>query len=187
MPNHNESQFRKKHATKEDRDLRDKRFVTMVSDGVSVVDAAIALGYSEESAEVQGYKLKRRLSEQIIERQMAKLSGKANRAINEIYKLAMTATRESIRLNACKDILDRAGFKATERVVQHTTVSNSDEVTMTPTEDLEAELADILKGTQLDGNGLDNVTVMPGVSADEALDDWTPPEGFDEDDDDETK
>ena len=180
MANHNNPEIRKTRATTEtDKARRDEAFTKMVGDGVSVEEACLALGYSEEASRVEGYKLKKRLAAPILERQMARLSSKAINAVNEIYRLAMSATKESTRLHACRDILDRAGFKAVDRVVQETTVTNADEMASASTEQLEAELAAILKGTQLEGNGLDNVTVLPGVDPDTALDEWTPPDDFD--------
>lgn len=45
------------------------------------------------------------------------LESKAEKAVENIYNLANTAENEAVKLNANKDILDRAGYKAVERTV----------------------------------------------------------------------
>jgi hypothetical protein len=42
----------------------------------------------------------------------------AEKAAEMMFELATTADSESVRLSAIKDILDRAGYKATDKVEQ---------------------------------------------------------------------
>lgn len=50
----------------------------------------------------------------------AYLESKAEKAAEFIFELAETSEVDSVRLNASKDILDRAGFKVAEPVVEKT-------------------------------------------------------------------
>ena len=45
----------------------------------------------------------------------AYLADKSNDAVSMVYTLSQTADNETVRLNASKDILDRAGFKAVDK------------------------------------------------------------------------
>lgn len=46
---------------------------------------------------------------------MAYLQSKSSDVAAVVYQLAMSAENEGVRLNASKDILDRTGFKPTEK------------------------------------------------------------------------
>lgn len=63
----------------------------------------------DNCAGVKGYRLLR--NDKIREY----LEDKAETAAQNIYKLANEAENESVKLNANKDILDRAGFKPTDK------------------------------------------------------------------------
>lgn len=52
------------------------------------------------------------------------LSSKAEKAASVIYDLCLNAENETVKLNASKDILDRAGYKPTDKV-DHTTNGKS--------------------------------------------------------------
>lgn len=51
---------------------------------------------------------------------MEYIQSKAQDCAENIYELAKTAQNENVRLNASKDVLDRAGFKAIERSISIT-------------------------------------------------------------------
>lgn len=54
----------------------------------------------------------------------AYLEEKAEKASENIYNLANDAENEAVRLNANKDILDRAGFKAVDKSVNLNVTAN---------------------------------------------------------------
>lgn len=192
MPDFNNPELRKPRATtKEDKDLRDKLFVDAMGAGSTPKEAALAVGYAESCAESEGYRMKKRLHDRISEKQVMRLQRGAIFASKELVRLALNADQEAVRLKACISVLDRALGKPTDHIVQETTTTMKMEEQTT--EELEAELASLLKGSKLEGEGLDNVVLMNGVSAEEALDPWVAPPGFgpdpeiDEDDEGETR
>ena len=63
----------------------------------------------------RGYDQKRKLKTQIEEGQKAMLKESVPIAMNNIINLAQNAESEAVRLNACKDLMDRAGYKPTEK------------------------------------------------------------------------
>ena len=83
----------------------------------------------------RGYDQKRKLKLHIEEGQKAMLKESVPIAINAILALAANAESEAVRLNACKDLLDRAGYKPTEKT--ETEVTHVEKKT---TEQLMAEL-----------------------------------------------
>ena len=62
----------------------------------------------------RGYDQTRKLKKEIEAGQKAMLKNSVPTAINNIILLAEKAESEAVRLNACKDLLDRAGYKPTE-------------------------------------------------------------------------
>lgn len=100
--------------------------------------SAILAGYSEATAEVNGCKLRKQLSAEIDQATRDALSHHAAMSVKNLVDLANTAESETVRLQANKDILDRAGYKPTDRVEQ--TVTYDDKTT----EELRAELSEIL-------------------------------------------
>jgi len=69
-------------------------------------------------------KFKKRLHNEITERQIERLQRHSIKTTKEIVCLALDAEHELVRLKACADILDRAGFQATKRIQieQETTI-----------------------------------------------------------------
>src|ERR1700722_15923977 len=55
------------------------------------------------------------------------LEGKANDAASMVYKLSQGAKNEAVRLGACKDILDRAGYNGIIRSMNDTTINLNEE------------------------------------------------------------
>jgi phage terminase small subunit len=117
---------------------RDDDFVMhYVSNGGNATKAALACGVSETSAGTIGHRLKVRLLEDIEEAQKTALKGYSSKALNQIQALAESAVSEKVKLDANKDLLDRAGWKPVDKA--HVTQANDWE--NASSEELEAELA----------------------------------------------
>lgn len=86
----------------------------MVLDGLSKQDAITAAGYASLSA---GYTALRTQHVQEYIQQLIRehLQGSAIKAIRRIDDLIDHARSEYVRLEAAKDVLDRAGFKPVEK------------------------------------------------------------------------
>jgi|TARA_R110000824_G_scaffold84343_1_gene210483 hypothetical protein len=86
-------------------------------------------GYSKATAKQQGYTLKNQFSGEIGERMKRMIQDCVPGALAQINDLAGTADSEGVRLNACKDILDRAGFKPVDKQeVSHVEATSTDEL-----------------------------------------------------------
>ena len=117
---------------------RDEDFVMhYVSNGGNATQAAIACGVSETSAGTIGHRLKMRLRDSIESAQKEALKGYSSRAFNQIQALAESAVSEKVKLDANKDLLDRAGWKPVDK--SHVTQTNDWETATT--EEIETELA----------------------------------------------
>ena len=117
---------------------RDEDFVMhYVSNGGNATQAALACGVSETSAGTIGHRLKIRLMEDIEEAQKEALKGYSSKALSQIQALAESAVSEKVKLDANKDLLDRAGWKPIDKA--HVTQTNDWE--NSSSEELEAELA----------------------------------------------
>ena len=101
---------------------KQKTFIQeFVSTGDGVENARRA-GYSDRSfpsLRAGASWLKRRLSSQIAEELRLYIINSAPRALAILQNLAMNAQSESVRLKACTDLLDRAGFKPVKRQETH--------------------------------------------------------------------
>ncbi len=95
--------------------------------------AAAHAGYG--APKQRGYEQKKKLKDQIDAGQKAMLAESVPIAMNNIINLAQNAESEAVRLNACKDLMDRAGFKPTEKT--ETEVTHVQEKS---TAELQAEL-----------------------------------------------
>ena len=80
-----------------------------------------AAGYSDRRLPslAESSRLKRRLSSQIVDEIKLNIINSAPRALAILQNLAMNAQSESVRLKACTDLLDRAGFKPATRQERH--------------------------------------------------------------------
>ena len=99
---------------------------TLVANGGSVKNASQVAGYSAgESGRVSATKaLKTPHVQQYMMQQIADSIGiNATIASNKLLRLASGAKSEYVQLEASKDILDRAGFKAPDKVM-HSHVGN---------------------------------------------------------------
>ena len=103
--------------------------------------AAEFAGYG--SPKQRGYELKNRFKKEIEEKQKAMIVDAVPGVIAQIIEMAQSAESEAVRLNACKDLMDRAGFKPIEKT--ETEITSTEAKT---TEQLEQELADLNRTLQ---------------------------------------
>ena len=106
--------------------------------------AAIQAGYSEKTAKQQGHVLKKRLHKEIDELIRKRVQDAVPAAFNELSSLVQNATSEQVRLAAAKDILDRAGFKPTDKVEQKITHGEKS------TDELRKELEALTGSTEIE-------------------------------------
>ena len=126
----------------EERQDRDSDFIVeFINNGGNATQAAKTVGVSDGSASTVGYRMKNRLINDIEAEQKEALKGYASKALHQIQTLAETAVSENVKLNANRDLLDRAGWKPIDRseVTEVTDLQN-----MT-TEELQAELDALYK------------------------------------------
>ena len=103
--------------------------------------AAEFAGYG--SPKQRGYELKNRFKKEIEEKQKSMIVDAVPGVIAQIIEMAQGAESEAVRLNACKDLMDRAGFKPIEKT--ETEITSTEAKT---TEQLEQELADLTRTLQ---------------------------------------
>ena len=103
--------------------------------------AAEFAGYG--SPKQRGYELKNRFKKEIEEKQKAMIQDAVPGVIAQIIEMAQGAESEAVRLNACKDLMDRAGFKPIEKTETEITSTEAKS-----TEQLEQELADLTRTLQ---------------------------------------
>ena len=121
----------------EQRKDRDEDFVAeFVRNGGNATQAAISVGVSEASARTVGYRLKMRLAHDIDAEQKEALKGYSSKALNQIQQLAETAVSEKVKLDANKDLLDRAGWKPVDK----SEITEVNQWETASREELEAEL-----------------------------------------------
>ena len=105
--------------------------------------SAIMAGYSAATAEVNGCKLRKQLSAEIDQETRTAIAHHAAMSVKNLVDLANNAESETVKLQANKDILDRAGYKPTDRVEQTVTYDDKS------TEELVAELNDLIGDRRL--------------------------------------
>lgn len=122
--------------------MRDSEFVDeFINNGGNATQAAKTVGVSDGSASTVGYRMKNRLINNIEAAQKEALKGYATKALHQVQTLAETAVSENIKLNANRDLLDRAGWKPVEKS-EITEVTDLQNMT---TEELQAELDSLYK------------------------------------------
>jgi adenosylmethionine-8-amino-7-oxononanoate aminotransferase len=77
---------------------------------------AIGAGYSKDTAKQKGYQLKRKFADKIKDETVRMIADSATLGLAGVLELAKNATNDSVRLQACKDLLDRAGFNAINQI-----------------------------------------------------------------------
>jgi|TARA_Y100000310_G_scaffold167175_1_gene166943 hypothetical protein len=80
--------------------------------------AAIMAGYSEKTATVKGARLKKQFQREIEERTRTRLMDGAGLALDTILELVKTSTSDTVKLAAARDLLDRGGYKPTDKIEQ---------------------------------------------------------------------
>ena len=118
--------------------LTDKQstFIKEYAMSGNATQSAIKAGYSEKTAYAKGHSLKEQFAREIEEETRRMMQAAVPGALAQVVDLAATAQSEAVRLQAAKDILDRAGLKPTERIEQ-ITIEKS-------TEELRRELAQLM-------------------------------------------
>jgi phage terminase small subunit len=137
---------------------RDESFVEeYVANGGNATQAAIVCGVSEASASTVGHRLKNRLGSEIERELRTSLNRLAPQAINRMKELAEQASSEQVRLSANKDLLDRAGYKPTDKS-EITTEDKS--VKKMTTEEIKASLNDLYQRNGLKPVPISAVVIM---------------------------
>ena len=91
---------------------------TLVAEGCSIKEASTKSGYAEgESGRVTASKTLRlpHVQQYLMTRVSESIGLNATTALSTVVKLASGAKSEYVQLEASKDILDRAGFKAPDK------------------------------------------------------------------------
>ena len=95
-----------------------ERFVEYFCLTGNATKAALMAGYSEKTADVKGCQLKKRYASEIAETTQQMIVDAIPAALAQLKQLVTSAQSESVRLQAVRDLLDRAGLKPIERVEQ---------------------------------------------------------------------
>ena len=101
---------------------------TLVAKGCSIKQASEEAGYAKgESGRVTASKALKppHVQQYMMQTISDSMSLNATKALNKIVALSSNAKSEYVSLEASKDILDRAGFKAPDKVM-HSHVGNID-------------------------------------------------------------
>lgn len=109
----------------------------------NAAQCAIQAGYSAATAKQKGYQLKRKFSEKIKEETIKLIGDSATLGLAGVLDIAKNATNESVKLQACKDLLDRAGFNAINQIEVSGIDKKSDE-------ELKEELNRLLNANVID-------------------------------------
>lgn len=94
----------------------------------NATQSAVKAGYSSKTAYQKGHQLKNQFTLEIEDATRQAMRDAIPGALAQIKKLSSTAESESVRLQAAKDILDRAGLKPTERIEQITIEKSTSEL-----------------------------------------------------------
>ena len=121
-------------------EAQEKWFEYYMLSGNAAKSAEFA-GYG--SPKQRGYELKNRFKKEIEEKQKSMIADAIPGVINQIIEMAQTAESEAVRLNACKDLMDRAGFKPIDKTETEITTTEAKS-----TQELEKELEDLTRTLQ---------------------------------------
>ena len=120
-----------------------KAFVQHYSQSGNAKQSAIKSGYSEKSAEQQGYELKNKLALEIEDATRKLMVSAVPMAVDKLKALAEDErVSPSVRLGAINSILDRTGYQTTHKV-EDVTGKKSDE-------ELKTELNHLLSSIMID-------------------------------------
>jgi len=94
-----------------------KRFIEYFSQTGNATQSAIKAGYSEKTAEQQGYELKNKLSSEIDDATRKLLSSAVPMAVDKLKSLIEgDKISPSVKLGAINSLLDRTGYQTTHKV-----------------------------------------------------------------------
>ena len=94
----------------------------------NAIQSAIKAGYSERSAYQKAHQLHYQFAREIEDETRKLMQAAVPGALAQIVDLAARAVSEQVRLQAAKDIMDRAGLKPTERIENITVEKSTDEL-----------------------------------------------------------
>ena len=96
---------------------KQQKFIEYYCETGEQLESARRAGYKDTPALYhQAYKLKRELGPEIVKRMAERFADKAPSALNTINELMLNSDSDAIRLQASKDIMDRAGYKPKDKV-----------------------------------------------------------------------
>jgi len=116
-----------------------QNFISIYTATGNATQAAKMAGYKQPKQ--KGYDLKNRFAPEIAEAIRGEIGDDVVPVIKKVRELALNAESEAVRLNACKDLLDRAGYKPVDRTRVDSVTTTVHELS---TEELEAELDKLL-------------------------------------------
>lgn len=90
---------------------------TIVAKGCTITEASKLAGYKGNSSRVSASRMlhKPEVQAYMVQQVQARIAMGSTKAINQIINLSGGANSEYVRLEASKDILDRAGYKAPDK------------------------------------------------------------------------
>ena len=94
----------------------------------NAIQSAIKAGYSEKTSTQKGHQLRWQFQHQIEDETRRLMKAAVPGALAQIVDLAARAVSEQVRLQAAKNIMDRAGLKPTERIENITVEKSTDEL-----------------------------------------------------------
>jgi phage terminase small subunit len=108
---------------------KQERFIESYCLTGNAAKAAEMAGYSKKGSKQMGYMLKNQFSSEIDERMKRMIQDAVPGALAQVNDLVANAVSEGVRLNACRDVLDRAGFKPVEKQeISHVETSSIEEL-----------------------------------------------------------
>jgi hypothetical protein len=116
-----------------------QNFISIYTATGNASQAAKMAGYKQPKQ--KGYDLKNRFAPEIAEAIRGEIGDDVVPVIRQIRELALNAESEAVKLNACKDLLDRAGYKPIDRTRVDSVTTTVHELS---TEELEQELEKLL-------------------------------------------
>ena len=116
-----------------------QNFISIYTATGNATQAAKMAGYA--APKQKGYDLKNRFAPEIAEAIRGEIGDDVVPVIKKVRELALNAESEAVRLNACKDLLDRAGYKPVDRTQVDSVTTTVHELS---TEELEQELEKLL-------------------------------------------
>ena len=94
------------------------KFIDFYCESGDAMQSAINAGYKKShTLRNQAWKLKRELGKEINQKMMEKFVDKAPLAFNSLIELMTGSESDTVKLQAAKDIMDRGGFKPSDKLI----------------------------------------------------------------------